>query len=154
MVMPLWMAWFVAAIFFFLLELAHLGFFFFWFAVGAIIAGFTSFFVPLYPQLVIFLIVASILALLARPIVHHALFRNFSGSSTNIKGMIGSIGLCTEKIDNLKYQGVVRVFGIEWAALSAHDDLTIEKGTKVKIIDARGVRLIVEPLHTYQNETK
>ena len=55
----------------------------------------------------------------------------------------------TAQIDNLKGEGQVVVKGQEWSARSQNGD-SILKGSKVRITQIQGVKLIVEP----QTETK
>lgn len=68
---------------------------------------------------------------------------NFKKTNTNVDNLIGKIALVTEEIDNLLSKGQVYVNNDYWSALSL-DDNVITKGTKVKILEIRGVKLVVK----------
>ena len=57
--------------------------------------------------------------------------------------LIGEKAVVTADIDNIAERGRVRAGGLDWEARSA-DGGKIEKGAVVKILELRGVTLIVE----------
>lgn len=68
---------------------------------------------------------------------------NFKKTRTNIDGLIGKIGLVTKDIDNIQSTGEVQINHDYWGAINYDGDEVIKKGTKVEILDIRGVKLIV-----------
>ena len=50
----------------------------------------------------------------------------------------------TEEIDNFNQKGAVVVRGLEWTARSVDDNEIIPEGSKVKVKEVNGVKLLVE----------
>lgn len=71
---------------------------------------------------------------------------NFKKTRTNIDGLIGKIGLVTKDIDNIQSTGEVQINHDYWGAINYDGDEVIKKGTKVEILDIRGVKLIVREM--------
>lgn len=113
-----------------------------WFALGALAtliavglgAGITM-------QAVVFLGVSAACMYFLRPLTKNYL--KTTKTATNADRLIGTTALVTETIDNVLYSGSVRVNGQFWSAISAHDVL-IPSEAKVKILEIRGVKLVVE----------
>ncbi len=70
---------------------------------------------------------------------------NFKKTSTNIDSLIGEIALVTKDINNLLSDGEVYIKGDYWSSMS-EDDNVIKKGTKVKVLEIRGVKLVVRSI--------
>ena len=64
---------------------------------------------------------------------------------TNADSLIGETAVVTEAIDNLAGAGQVRVNGQIWTARSSEEDREIPEGTRVRILEISGVKLMVEP---------
>ena len=62
---------------------------------------------------------------------------------TNYEGLIGKVVKVTKTVDNHSQSGEAVVNGQEWAVRSIQEDVIIQPGTKVKIVNIEGVRLIV-----------
>ena len=62
---------------------------------------------------------------------------------TNADRIIGETAYVTEQIDNIRETGAVKVLGAEWSAHS-RDDSIIPSGAKVKVVEIRGVKAVVE----------
>ena len=62
---------------------------------------------------------------------------------TNYEGLIGKVVKITQRVDNYNQTGAAMVNGTEWTVRSESDDVIIEPGTKVKIVNISGVKLIV-----------
>ena len=113
-----------------------------WFAAGgvaALIAASLS--VGLMGQWIVF-IVFSALLVLVRP-----LCRRFLGSrqqATNSDRIIGQTAVVTEPIDNVLETGAVKINGKIWTARSM-TDAQIAIGTRVTVVEIRGVKAIVKP---------
>lgn len=86
-----------------------------WFALGSLVAFVAAIFgLPLWLQIVIFILI-SILALLAtRPLAKRLLNKKIE--PTNADRLIGKIGYILEPVDNFKEQGRVQIDGQDWSA--------------------------------------
>ncbi len=67
------------------------------------------------------------------------------GGAAGADALVGHIGVVVEDIVPLEKRGIVRVDGDEWRAITP-DDSPIPKGARVKVVEVRGTRLVVEPL--------
>ena len=111
-----------------------------WFAAGgvaALIAASLS--VGLMGQWIVF---SALLLVLVRP-----LCRRFLGSrqqATNADRIIGQTAVVTEPIDNVLETGAVKINGKIWTARST-TDAQIAIGTRVTVVEIRGVKAIVKP---------
>ncbi|MBC5787859.1 MULTISPECIES: NfeD family protein [Clostridiaceae] len=112
-----------------------------WFALGSLVAFVAAIFgLPLWLQIVIFILI-SILALLAtRPLAKRLLNKKIE--PTNADRLIGKIGYILEPVDNFKEQGRVQIDGQDWSARSI-DGTHLEVGTNVVVRRIEGVKLIV-----------
>ena len=90
----------------------------------------------------LFGIVSVILFLFTRPVAEKYL--NNSRTKTNINSIIGEEAKVTEEIDNFNQKGAVVVRGLEWTARSADEKEIIPEGSKVRVKEIKGVKLIVE----------
>ena len=61
--------------------------------------------------------------------------------ATNLDSVIGKIGVTLTDVTN--FDGRVMVMGKNWAARSVNENI-IKKDTKVKILEIKGVKLIVK----------
>ena len=96
-----------------------------WFAAGGVAA-----------------LIAASLSVLVRP-----LCRRFLGSrqqATNADRIIGQTAVVTEPIDNILETGAVKINGKIWTARST-TDAQIAIGTRVTVVEIRGVKAIVKP---------
>ena len=110
-----------------------------WFAVGALAAFGTSFFTDsLVIQVIVFIVVSVVSLIVTRSLVKK--FKLFPVTPTNSDRVIGKIGDVTKKIEKNKY-GEVKIFGNTWTACS---DEEIDVGSKVKVLNIDGVKLIVQ----------
>ena len=114
-----------------------------WFAAGALVAVVAALFhAPIAVQFALFGIVSVILFLFTRPVAEKYL--NNSRTKTNINSIIGEEAKVTEEIDNFNQKGAVVVRGLEWTARSADEKEIIPEGSKVRVKEIKGVKLIVE----------
>ncbi|MBR2732549.1 MAG: NfeD family protein [Clostridia bacterium] len=112
-----------------------------WFAVGAgaaLIVRLCK--LPLWLQLVVFLVVSAAALLLTRPLLKK--LTKQSAQPTNADRCIGQIAVVTEKIDNLAGKGQAVVQGSVWTARSS-DGAVIPKDACVRVERIDGVKLIV-----------
>ena len=120
-------------------EAATLGLCGIWFAAGgaaALVAA--TFGASIWMQLVIFVLLSAVMLLLVRPLFSR--FLKAGRQATNADRIIG-------QIDNLAETGAVRVLGKEWTARTK-DGTPIPAGTRVTILEIRGVKAIVQKTET------
>ena len=113
-----------------------------WFAVGgvaALVAASLS--LEVVTQLIIFVLFSAVLLVLMRPFCRR--FLKTKKEPTNADRIIGETAYVTEQIDNIRETGAVKVLGAEWSARS-RDDAIIPSGAKVKVVEIRGVKAVVE----------
>lgn len=113
-----------------------------WFAVGgvaALVAASLS--LEVVTQLIIFVLFSAVLLVLMRPFCRR--FLKTKKEPTNADRIIGETAYVTEQIDNIRETGAVKVLGAEWSARS-RDNSIIPSGAKVKVVEIRGVKAVVE----------
>lgn len=131
--------WFVLFILLLLIEISTINLVSIWFSIGALVSCCFSLFVPgVNIQVFIFIFVSLMTLLITKPIVKKLRKRNIQ--RTNLDGIIGNIGIVTEKITSIE-SGEVKVSGKRWTAIS---DCSLNIGQKVRILKIDGVKVIVE----------
>ena len=137
-------AWLIALVVFCVLEAATIGLVSIWFAAGALIALFASFFTGnIWIQFAVFLAVSFLCLLAVRPMARKYITPR--RQATNADRVIGAEGMVLEDINNLKARGQVKVQGNIWTART-EDDRPIPKDTTVRVLRIEGVKRIVAPL--------
>ena len=140
----MWPFWLIIAGLCFVIEIYTVGFFIFWFGIGALLALLISFITNnLFIQVVVFLVSSSLLVVLTKPLMKKFL-KNEKSIPTNYFSLIGKTGIVIEKIDTSNSTGQVKVKGELWSAIADSD---IEKDSKVKVLSVDGVKLKVEKLN-------
>lgn len=125
------------------IEIGTLGLATIWFAGGALIAFLAALLgANIVVQIVMFFLVSIVLLVSTRPIA--VKYFNKNKIKTNADRHIGETAIVTVAIDNLQGKGEAIVSGQEWMARAESDDILIEKGKLVEILDIRGVKLIVK----------
>ena len=138
--MILWIIVLIAAIF---IEAMTMGLTSIWFAGGALTAIILELLnAGTYLQVIVFLVISLLLLYFTRPVAVK-LF-NKERVKTNAEGLIGKQAVVTDTIHNLKTTGKVVVAGQEWSARSSDEETVFETGEIVRIVDIKGVKLIVE----------
>lgn len=139
----MWAGWLIVAGICFVIEIYTIGFFVFWFGIGALITMLSSFFISsIYIQAMIFVISSSLLLLFTKPLSKKFIKENQT-TSTNVYSIIGKDALVIESIDSINGEGKIKVNGEIWSAIS---DTNIEKDTKVKVLSINGVKAKVEKI--------
>ena len=112
-----------------------------WFVVGALVAfGIAFAGGPLWLQLVAFLVVSIACLVLLRPLILKMRARGEEHESTPV----GSVAVVVEDIDASVLRGRVETPDhMTWAAV-ASDNSVIEAGAKVRVVDKRSIKLVVE----------
>lgn len=118
-----------------------------WFAVGALAALVLSLLkVELWVQVVVFLAVSCALLAALRPIVRKFITPKIV--KTNIDSIIGTTGLVTQAIHNVKAQGQIKLGAMYWTARSVSGQ-EIPEGTLVRVERIEGVKAFVEPAESF-----
>lgn len=134
--------WLIALAVFLIIEIITLGLTTIWFAGGAF-AGFMASMAGLniWLQFLLFIIVSFVLLYFTRPVV--VKYFNKKREKTNIESLSGKIARVLETIDNLNNTGSVDLNGQVWTARTQEDNRVISVGTQVKVVEIKGVKLIV-----------
>ncbi len=134
--------WLIAFVILVGIEIATMALTTIWFAGGAFVAFLLSLFgTPLEIQLAVFVVVSFVLLFLTRPFASK--YVNSNTVKTNADSLIGKEARVTEEINNDLGTGTAVVGGQEWTARAAEDSKIHAVGTKVRIKEIQGVKLIV-----------
>ena len=138
--------WLVLFLVFLVFEIVTLGLTTIWFAAGAIVAFVLAIIdLPLWLQMIAFLIVSVITLVVTRPLAQKYINKNTV--RTNVDELIGKIVKCTESIDNINEMGLVRINGNDWMARTIEDGMSIPKDALVQVVEIQGVKAIVQPIN-------
>lgn len=133
--------WMILGVLFFILELVTPGIFFFTsLSIGFFMAGLSTFFIrDIFVQWLIFLFFSVLSIFLIKLIMRK------NGKPpvrlANTDALKGKTGIVLLDIVPSLNQGLVRVEGEEWKAVS---DVEIKKGETVRVLDIEGVHLTVK----------
>ena len=137
------MVWLAAMIILIIIEIVTVGLTTIWFAIGALVAIIVSMLGGgIILQLTVFLLVSFGMLILTRPLAIRYIIN--SRTRTNYEGIIGKVVRITQNVDNIAGQGCAMVNGQEWTVRAVDDKSKIAAGSLAKVVDIRGVRLIVE----------
>ena len=135
--------WLIVIVVFVAMELSTVTLTSIWFAAGGLAALFVAMLGGNLPvQIIAFLIVAFGLLALTRKWSDK--FLDGKKQSTNADRAIGETVRVTERVSNLDRTGRAIVHGQDWTVRTEDDDTIIEKGELVKVLQIKGVKLIVE----------
>lgn len=142
--------WLGTAVTFALVELIFIGgtFILLPWAGSAFIAAILAFYeVPVEVQWAVFVFGGAVLF-----VALYRWARKFVNSAPNTPGvgaerLVGLIGIVVApiQVDDVDRRGRVRIGSEEWAAISDIDQV-IEAGSRVRVLDMRGTRVVVEPV--------
>lgn len=142
----MWQFWLIAAGVFLVAEIITVGFLVFWLAIGALFAMIVSFFTDsLLIQTAVFVISSVILMFATKPFVKK-FAENKNSVKTNAYSIIGETAIVTKDIDSINATGQIKVDGDSWSAVG-QNDINIEKGTEVQIMEIKGVKAVVTPVN-------
>ncbi len=140
----MWQFWLLLAGICVIIESFTLGFFVFWFAIGALFALIVSLFTTnIIIQSVVFVVTSTLLLLLTKPLIK-SFVKMPKAKATNVYGLINKEGIVLENIDSLNSTGKVKVNGELWSAIS---DTNIPKDSKIKVLSIDGVKLKVQKIN-------
>ena len=138
----MWQFWVILSGIFFIIEMATVGFLVFWFGIGALITMVFSFFTSnIAIQTTVFVLSSTILLFFTRPFVDK-LTKKDNEVQTNAYSIIGKKGIVTKDIIPIEGKGQVRIGTEIWSAKSA-DDVKIEKGIEIEVVEIDGVKAVV-----------
>ena len=141
--------WSVLAVCFLILEGCTVAMVSLWFAIGAAAALVLSLLgAAFWLQAAAFLVVSAALLALLRPMMR----KYMKITKTNVDSVLGMEGLVTANIDNLTYQGQVKLGAMTWSARST-SGAPIGAGTRVVVDRVEGVKVFVSPVKV-PSETK
>ena len=137
------MVWLAAMIILIIIEIVTVGLTTIWFAIGALVAIIVSMLGGgLILQMTVFLLISLGMLIFTRPLAVR--YINNTRTRTNYDGIIGKVVRITQDVDNIAVKGCAVVNGQEWTVRAADDQNKIAAGSLAKVVDIRGVRLIVE----------
>jgi len=136
--------WLVLLVVFLVVEAATVGLVSLWFAAGAVGGLVTALLGGgIWMQIGVFILISAAALMVMRPLIQRYVSPKMV--ATNSDRIIGMEGVVTERIENLKAMGQIRVGGAIWSARSA-GDVPVEKGTLVRVLRIEGVKVYVEPV--------
>ena len=143
--MDAWIIWLIAGVFAAVGEILTAGFFLAPFAVGA----FGAMLVALVGgggvvQAVVFAALTLASFALVRPIATRHLHTP-PRIRTGTAALIGTSGIVLDRIANDEGVGSVRLDGEVWTARAYDENVVIEAGTKVEVVEIRGATALVAP---------
>ena len=114
-----------------------------WFFPAALVSLILSLFdVPVWLQILLFVLVGLALVIATRPLCRK--FLTVKRERTNAESLIGKICIVTEEIRNIDEVGEVKVGGLCWSARAEDEERVIAVGEHVEIVEIKGVKLIVK----------
>jgi membrane protein implicated in regulation of membrane protease activity len=142
------LAWVVIALLLAIIEVFTVGFFFCFFAIGALVTAVATLFVTgVVPQTVIFVLTSLLLVFMARPLLKKTFnVRSRPTVDSNISALLNTTVFVLEDVD--KYKGKVKVThtGEVWSAYLADEKgTTILAGEEAVILKVDGAKLAITP---------
>ena len=135
--------WLIVTVIFVAMELSTVTLTSIWFAAGGLAALLVAMLGGnLIVQVIAFLVVAFGLLALTRKWADK--FLDGKKQSTNADRAIGEVVRVTERVSNLDRTGRAIVHGQDWTVRTEDDNMIIEKGELVRVLEIKGVKLIVE----------
>lgn len=146
MTIQVWWIWMAIAAFFVIAEIFTMGFFLFWFGVGAAVAGVLALIgLGIGWQCASFVIVSGVLFLISRRFAEKVTKEQPPGIGAD--RLLGKRGVVLEEIDNIKNMGLVRIDKDEWRADSGSGEV-IPTGHTVEVQGLDGTHVVVKALKT------
>ena len=140
-----WQIWIVLAALLLVAEMLAPGFWLACVAIGCLAAGITGLLpIGLVGQVAVFALATDGSLLGLRPLLLRRFLRSRSTDlRTNVDALIGKTGYVSLRIEAGSRPGRVIVEGEDWRGVSV-DDITLEPGTKVTVLQVDGTTLVVE----------
>ena len=142
----MWQFWLIAAGVFFVGEIITVGFLIFWLGIAALLTMIVSFFTSnLIIQTAVFVMSSAILIFATKPLVNK--ISKKETVPTNVFSIIGKSAIVIMDINCIDGTGQIKVNGEVWSA-EGLNGIDIKEGSKVEIIEIKGVKAIVSPIKT------
>ncbi|MBN1327350.1 MAG: NfeD family protein [Candidatus Cloacimonetes bacterium] len=139
-----WMIWVGAGLLCMIIEIFTPGFLFMSFGIGAILTGMFSIFITdVTFQILLFAVITFIVFINLRRFSKRLIS---SVKETNVFALVGKTGIVTKEIQE-NGRGYVKVGGEDWSAIS-DSNKTINEGTRIKVINIDGNKLMVSEIIT------
>lgn len=139
-----WILWLILGVGLIIAEIFTLGFFLFWFGIGALAAalvGFLGFAVGW--QILTFAVVSALLTIFSRSIfAKYYSHDDASAYKTGVDSLPGQIGTVTGASRGALQSGEVKVYGSIWTAF-AEDGEALKEGEKVEVVSVKGSSIYV-----------
>ena len=131
--------WLGVIVFSIVVEASTMGLVAVWFLPGALVSLVLSLFdVGLPWQIAVFVLLAVVMLFFGKKI-----FRPFGKKEkTNTEALIGQTAVITEQVCNVEGRGAAKIEGKVWSARAEQEDVILEQGDLVEVVDIRGVKLI------------
>jgi membrane protein implicated in regulation of membrane protease activity len=143
--LPAWAVWIVVAVAMLAIEATTTSFFTIYFAVAAgIVALLAVVGVPVAVQLLAFGAISVGGLMLTRPALLRMSGADTPAVATGVDAMRGRIGVVTKPIGELD-SGLVKVAGETWTARSYFEHEPIAEGTRIEVVEIKGVTALVMP---------
>jgi len=144
----MWILWLILAVALMIAEIFTLGFFLFWFGVGALagaVMGFLGF--GMGWQFAAFAVVSIALTAMSRTIFAKYLpHADASVTKTGVDSFPGKIGTVTTASHGALNEAAVRVLGSTWTAYPLAGEASLTEGDKVEVVEVRGSSIYVKPV--------
>jgi membrane protein implicated in regulation of membrane protease activity len=141
--LPAWAVWVVIAVFMLAVEATTTAFFTIYFGVAAaIVAVLTLAGVNVPLQIAAFGVLSVGGLVLTRPQLKRIAGADSATVPSGVDAMPGRIGIVTKEIGELE-TGLVKVGGEMWTARSYFDHESIDVGTRVEVVEIKGVTALV-----------
>ena len=142
----MWSVWLIIAGVCFIIEMMTVGFFVFWFGIGALLTMIISLIFPdnLVLQATVFVISSTLLIFCTKPLVKK-LSKSDKKVATNAYSIIGKKGIVVQDINPTHGVGQIKVAGEVWSAKTS-DGSILEKGCEIEVKEIDGVKAVVEPI--------
>jgi membrane protein implicated in regulation of membrane protease activity len=141
--MDAWVLWLIAAVVLAAAEVANTSFFLFPFSIGAFGAALVALLGAGTPiAVVVFAVLTAVSFAVVRPIARRRLAAP-PHLRTGTAALVGKRAIVLERIVNDEGVGAVRLDGEIWTARSYDDDVVIDPGTRVHVMEIRGATALV-----------
>jgi membrane protein implicated in regulation of membrane protease activity len=141
--MDAWVLWLIAAVVLAVAEIANTSFYLFPFSIGAAGAALVALLGAGSPiAIVVFAVLTAVSFAVIRPIARRHLAAP-PHLRTGTAALVGQRAIALERIANDEGVGCVRLNGEVWTARSYDEDVVIEQGTRVHVMEIRGATALV-----------
>ncbi len=141
--MDAWVLWLIAAVVFTVAEVLNLSFFLFPFAIGAAGAAVADLAgAGAAITWATFAVLTAVSFTIVRPIARRHLAQP-PRLRTGTAALVGRTAIVVERVDNDGNEGAVRLDGEVWTARAYDEDVILEPGTRVHVMEIRGATALV-----------